>query len=108
MAGGLAASLGSKQNQGTAVSGLKNAESKVTGQVGGSDGEHVHSFGSGANNNGRTGKISTNVEDLGQKQFGSKGGHGHEFDLEAEAQSISGDSETRPVNLSVNYYIKIN
>ena len=104
--------LGGFQVHKTAKNALSNSTSGNTGTVGGSDGSHSHTgiplnipssagyagfsgyaTSGGVQNNGTTGSTSST--------------HGHGFTLTAGAQTITGDTETRPHNVGVNYIIKI-
>ncbi|CAB5221426.1 Phage tail collar domain containing protein [uncultured Caudovirales phage] len=120
--------LGAAQAQATAKNGLSattagtNGTSSISGTVGGSDGAHTHTiddpgFTSGVQNNataaGSTGFYGR-FNSTYPKASSSGSGHGHGFALTAAAQAwtgtvtiAAGDSETRPINNSCYYIIKI-
>ena len=131
-AGLVAVTLATRQEQATAKNKLVNAASSVTGSVGSSDGTHTHtdsghqhgqtysipgSGGGTASGQGTSSFMCNNISydtniptRIGYAAITTSGsGHGHGFSLTAPAQIISStDTETRPVNLTVNTFIRIN
>jgi hypothetical protein len=112
---GIATSV-SSGNQGStkATTGLGNSASGVSGGTN-TTGNHAHSitrpnmWGNGtAGNTWGSGWNNDNVN-LGNVAHGSdtQGNHSHSISGTADAQPISGDLETRPVNAYVNYIIKV-
>ena len=113
---GSSTTLGAFQDDATAKNGLSNSTSGVTGSVGGSDGTHTHTIVStwipgvgGASPNHIATKDSpyngaTTLPNAYANTTNS--GHGHGFNLTAGAQTITGDVETRPVNVALNAFIK--
>ncbi len=106
--------LGTKQSETTAKNGLSTAASSVTGSVGGTDGGHGHTMrfrtpsGLGiGGDDGRYMLVGTDTPAGYAQPNMSNGGHGHGFSLSAGAQTISGDAETRPANIAMNYIIKV-
>jgi len=111
---GYTKALGTKQSETTAKNGLSTAASSVTGSVGGTDGGHGHTMrfrtpsGLGiGGDDGRYMLVGTDTPAGYAQPNMSNGGHGHGFSLSAGAQTISGDAETRPANIAMNYIIKV-
>jgi len=121
--------LGGFQSDATAPNNLSNSFSYVTGSVGGSDGTHAHSGTTitegnvGGNGNitywnptnsgnwagGGSAGAATGTHTHGWSTSGT-GSHGHSVtgdQLVAAGQGISGDSETRPQNVGMNFIIKL-
>lgn len=103
---------GSAQTQTTAKNGLSNTASAATGSVGGSDGTHTHTMTSSSFMSGNSFASGSAAAAVGSGggTYGTtttNSAHGHGFSLTAAAQTITGDAETRPINVAVNAIIKI-
>jgi len=127
--GAQAAPLGQAQAEGTAVNGLTNQSSGVSGTAAGQGGGATTS---GGRSNAHTHTIPTILSGdvfqagTGRQAYGSGAGlstagettdHSHSVPAHthssssvsgtASAQFMTGDGETRPVNIAFNYFIKI-
>lgn len=111
--------VGTHQEQATAKNGLSNTASNVSGGTTNS-GNHAHSLWNGhgqAMCSDYAGGGSNPYTYLVENANGyystnpciaaTAGEHNHSVSATAEAQAISGDSETRPANYGVHYIIKI-
>ena len=96
MVGGDAGSLGAQQAQATAANGL-------TASTTGSDGNHTHTWTNSTPSRitGGTDLASGGNFVVGGTDIASSGSHGHTINMG------SSDVETRPVNIAVNYFVKI-
>lgn len=109
--------LGSAQGQATAKNGLSNAASSISGTANaGVNLSHNHSitdpgYGTpGASNiSPPAGGTGFYVRGGNTLTIGSSASldHSHGVSGTASAQTITGDSETRPINLSINAIIKV-
>jgi microcystin-dependent protein len=112
--GQTAVSVGGHQGQATAKNGLNNTASSVTGSAT-SAGNHTHVltwYGNGASAVGYgpgAGDWSVPLSDRGPTSNGvqTTGAHTHPLSGTADAQTITGDAETRPTNKGVLYIIKV-
>lgn len=102
--------LGSAQTQATAKNGLANSSSFVSASgTTSTGGSHTHTFelwNSGAG----VGRAATTMNSFQSNQTtSSAGSHNHTVTVTgaADPQTISGDAETRPINLSCNKLIKL-
>jgi len=100
---------GSSQTQATAKNGLANSASTVSASGGtSSDGSHSHTFEVWNSGSGLGRAASTGVSFQSNTSTAAAGTHTHSVSVSgtAAAQTITGDSETRPINLSCNKIIK--
>jgi hypothetical protein len=104
-AGGNAAALAVAQGQATAQNGLQAINNPVTSQADSPD--HTHNLGYGANVTG--GSIAT-PSSFGGGSSAKSGftSTNHWHSVTSNVTLSSADTETRPVNLTVNTFIKIN
>jgi len=101
---------GSAQSQATAKNGLTNSSSSVSASGGTStDGNHRHTVDMWNSGGGVGHPATTALADAADDWTGYAGSHSHSVSVSgtAAAQTITGDAETRPINLSCNKLIKI-
>jgi microcystin-dependent protein len=111
---------GSAQTQTTAKNGLSNAASAVSGSVSGTvsntDLTHSHTNNAQLRGTASGGSFSSFGDNVGSLNTpatqNALGNHNHTFSASlasgsAAGQSMTGDAETRPINLSVYAIIKI-
>jgi microcystin-dependent protein len=112
--GQTAVTVGGHQGQATAKNGLANTASSVSGSAT-SAGNHTHTLtfygngGGAAGYGAAAGDSSVPLSDRGPTSSGvqTTGAHTHPLSGTADAQTITGDSETRPINKGVMYIIKV-
>jgi len=97
---------GTAQTDATAKNGM-SASSSTSGSTTGGTHEHSSPYGS------YTGDVSNTKGAASNNAIGPKlsttGGGSHTHSLSATTStSLSGDAETRPRNVAVNYYIRVN
>lgn len=106
----LAATIaGTVQAEATAKNGLANSASSVSGTAL-SAGNHTHTVNTVKGTAGSTSNRGVVTEGGGDllNATNTTGAHTHSLSGTAAAQTITGDIETRPVNITVNYFVKIN
>jgi microcystin-dependent protein len=126
-----ATAVNSLSNTASTVTGSTNighthGSSSVSGTVGGTDGTHTHSYSDGTLstvNKIIAAGVNYSIQDVAMNTGTTGSGHGHGFTLtaagqtlgttnvalgsgSAAAQAITGDAETRPVNVGIHYFIK--
>ena len=110
-AGAGARTLGSFQAQATAKNGLANAASSISGTASSSGSAHGHTVVGrlGASAIGSFGRVAASDNSGSDYNFNTdnSGAHSHSVSGTADAQTITGDSETRPVTAPITYIIKL-
>jgi hypothetical protein len=104
---------GTTQTDSTAKNGLSNSTSSISGGSAASSGAHQHAMAYQTTDTAGGGVMTTGGQSSSSSgtlsnAVSSAGGHTHTVTGTAGAQTITGDTETAPVNITVNYFVKIN